>query len=394
MSLGRLRVVTAGESHGPQLTIFVENLPAGMPLLAENVDVDLARRQKGYGRGGRQQIEHDCVEIVAGVRHGRTMGGPIAMVVKNRDWANWQGKMDIQPVPDPPPPVTRLRPGHADLAGVVKYGLNDVRNVLERASARETASRVAAGALGKVFLRQFGIEVRSHVHSIGQVTAVSPAELHLARDGASHDWWRTVEESPIRTGDRDFETAATELIRAARTAGDTLGGVFEVIAYGLPIGLGSYGQWDERLDGRLAAAIVSIQSVKGVEIGDAFANAARHGSQAHDVIDYAPGTGWTRPTNHAGGLEGGVTNGMPLIVRGAAKPISTLINPLPSVDYATRQRDSAHVERSDVCVLPAAGVVGEAMVALVLADAMRLKFGGDSLDEALTNYRAFMSSNG
>ncbi len=393
MSLGRLRVVTAGESHGPQLTIFVENLPAGMPLLAEDIDVDLARRQKGYGRGGRQQIEHDCVEIVAGVRHGRTMGGPIAMVVKNRDWANWQGKMDIEPVPEPPPPVTRLRPGHADLAGVVKYGLDDVRNVLERASARETASRVAAGGLAKVFLRNFGIEVRSHVHSIGPLTAASPEELALARDGASHEWWQVVEESAIRTGDKEFETAATEMIRAARTAGDTLGGVFEVIAYGVPIGLGTYGQWDERLDGRLAAAIVSIQSVKGVEIGDAFANAARRGSEAHDVIDYAAETGWRRPTNRAGGLEGGISNGMPLIVRGAAKPISTLINPLPSVDYATRERDIAHVERSDVCVLPAAGVVGEAMVALVIADAMRLKFGGDSLDEALTNYRAFVAKN-
>ena len=394
MSLGYLRVLTAGESHGPQLTIFVENLPAGMPVLAEDINVDLARRQKGYGRGGRQQIERDCVEIVAGVRHGRTMGGPIAMVVKNRDWANWQGKMDIEPVPEPPPPVTRLRPGHADLAGVVKFGHHDVRNVLERASARETASRVAAGALGKVFLRQFGVEVRSHVRSIGPARAETPAELELARDGALHAWWQQVEESPIRTGDKDFEAAATELIKTARTAGDTLGGIFEVIAYGLPIGLGTYGQWDERLDGRLAAAVMSIQSVKAVELGDGFANASRHGSQAHDVIDYDPQRGWSRPTNHAGGLEGGITNGMPLVVRGAAKPISTLINPLPSIDYATRQRDVAHVERSDVCVVPAAGVVGEAMVALVLADALRLKFGGDSLDEALTNYRSFLEANG
>jgi chorismate synthase len=393
MSLGRLRVVTAGESHGPQLTIFVDNLPAGMPLLAEDVNVDLARRQKGYGRGGRQQIEHDCVEIVAGVRHGRTMGGPIAMVVKNRDWANWQGKMDIEPVPEPPPPVTRLRPGHADLAGVVKYGLGDVRNVLERASARETASRVAAGGLAKVFLRQFGMEVRSHILSIGDATASAPPELVLMRDGATHGWWTSVEESPIRTGDPEFANAATELIRAARTAGDTLGGVFEVITYGLPIGLGTYGQWDERLDGRLAQAMMSIQSIKGVEIGDAFANAARYGSKAHDVIDYNAASGWTRPTNRAGGLEGGVTNGMPLVVHGAAKPISTLINPLPSVDYATRQRDIAHVERSDVCVLPAAGVVGEAMVALVVADAMRIKFGGDSLDEALNNFRSFQEHN-
>jgi chorismate synthase len=316
------------------------------------------------------------------------------MVVKNRDWANWQGKMDIEPVPNPPPPVTRLRPGHADLPGVVKYGLTDVRNVLERASARETASRVAAGALGKVFLRQFGIQVRSHVRSIGTARANVPHELELVRDGAGHTWWQQVEESPIRTGDREFEATATELIRTARTAGDTLGGVFEVIAYSLPIGLGTYGQWDERLDGRLAEAVMSIQSIKGVEIGDAFANASRHGSQAHDVIDYDPEHGWSRPTNRAGGLEGGVTNGMPLVVRGAAKPISTLINPLPSIDYATRQRDIAHVERSDVCVLPAAGVVGEAMVALVLADALRLKFGGDSLDEALSNFRAFIAANG
>ena len=306
----------------------------------------------------------------------------------------WQGKMDIEPVADPPPPVTRLRPGHADLPGVVKFGLNDVRNVLERASARETASRVAAGALGKVFLRQFGIEVRSHVRSIGPARANTPAELELAVDGASHSWWQQVEESPIRTGDTEFESAATELIKAARTAGDTLGGIFEVIAYGLPIGLGTYAQWDERLDGRLAAAVMSIQSIKAVELGDGFANAARHGSQAHDVIDYDQERGWSRPTNRAGGLEGGVTNGMPVIVRGAAKPISTLINPLPSIDYATRQRDVAHVERSDVCVVPAAGVVGEAMVALVLADAVRWKFGGDGLDEALANFRSFVAANG
>jgi chorismate synthase len=392
MSLGILRVLTAGESHGPQLTIFVQNLPAGLPVLAEEINVDLARRQKGYGRGGRQQIEHDCVEIVAGVRHGRTMGGPIAMVVKNRDWPNWQGRMDVEPVAEPPPPVTRLRPGHADLAGGVKYGHGDVRNVLERASARETASRVAAGGLAKIFLRQFGIEVRSHVLSVGAAQARTPEALRLDRQAVSDAWWTQVEESSIRTGDAEFEAEAIELIKTARTAGDTLGGVFEVITYGLPIGLGTYAQWDERLDGRLAAAVMSIQSIKGVEIGDAFANAARPGSEAHDIIDYDPQRGWLRPTNRAGGLEGGTTNGAPLVVRGAAKPISTLIHPLPSVDYATRERSIAHVERSDVCVLPAAGVVGEAMVALVVADAMRLKFGGDSLDEALANYRSFMQA--
>jgi chorismate synthase len=394
VSLGYLRVLTAGESHGPQLTIFVQNLPAGLPVLAEDIDVDLARRQRGYGRGGRQQIEHDHVEIVAGVRHGCTMGGPIAMVVKNLDWPNWQGRMDVAPVEEPPPPVTRLRPGHADLPGVVKFGHDDVRNVLERASARETASRVAAGGLCKVFLRQFGIEVRSHVRSIGPLQARVPEELSLERDAANHSWWQRVEESPIRSGDSEFEQQATELIKAARTDGDTLGGVFEVIGYGLPIGLGTYAQWDERLDGRLAAAMMSIQSIKGVEIGDAFANSARHGSQAHDVIDYDAERGWLRPTNRAGGLEGGTTNGAPLIVRAAAKPISTLIHPLPSIDYATRERTFGHVERSDVCVLPAAGVVGEAMVALVLADAMRSKFGGDSLDAALASFRNYVENNG
>jgi chorismate synthase len=394
MSLGMLRVLTAGESHGPQLTILVQNLPAGLPVLAEDINVDLSRRQKGYGRGGRQQIERDCVEIVAGVRHGRTMGGPIAMVVKNLDWPNWQGRMDIAPVAEPPDPVTRLRPGHADLAGVVKYGLDDVRNVLERASARETASRVAAGALGKIFLRQFGIEIRSHVRSVGPVNAQTPEHLVVKPDAADDGWWSVVEESAMRTGDVQFEEQATALVKAARTAGDTLGGVFEVIAYGLPIGLGTYAQWDERLDARLAAAVMSIQSIKGVELGDAFANAARHGSQAHDVIDYDADHGWSRPTNRAGGLEGGITNGAPLVVRGAAKPISTLINPLPSIDYATRERSVAHVERSDVCVLPAAGVVGEAMVAIVLADAMRIKFGGDSLDEALSSFRSFQARHG
>lgn len=393
--LGHLRVMTAGESHGPQLTIFVQNLPAGLPVLAQDVDVDLARRQRGYGRGGRQQIERDRVEIVAGVRDGRTMGGPIAMVVKNLDWPNWQGRMDVAPISEPPAPVTRLRPGHADLAGVVKYGHDDVRNVLERASARETAARVAAGALAKIFLRQFGIEVRSHVLSVGAEHASVPAELTVDPRAAANSWWRAVEASELRSGDAAFADRATERIKTARTAGDTLGGVFEVIGYGCPIGLGTYAQWDERLDARLAAAIMSIQSIKGVEIGDAFASAARPGSEVHDVIDFAADNGgWRRPTNRAGGLEGGVTNGAPVVVRGAAKPISTLIHPLPSIDLATHARSVAHVERSDVCVLPAAGVVGEAMVALVLADAMRIKFGGDSLEQAIRSWQSGAGSSG
>ncbi len=388
MILGALRVMTAGESHGPQLTIIVQNLPAGLPVLARDIDVDLARRQRGYGRGGRQQIERDRAEIVAGVRHGQTMGGPVVLTVKNLDWPNWQGRMDVEPVADPPPPVTRLRPGHADLAGVVKYGHGDVRNVLERASARETAARVAAGALAKIFLREFGVEIRSHVLSVGPERASVPDELGVDPAAKASGWWDAVEASDLRSGDAAFAGRATELIKAVRTAGDTLGGEFEVIAYGCPIGLGTYAQWDERLDTRLAAAVMSIQSIKGVEIGDAFANAARPGSEVHDIIDFDPAKGgWTRPTNRAGGLEGGVTNGMPVVVRGAAKPISTLIHPLASVDLATRERSAAHVERSDVCVLPAAGVVGEAMVALVLADAMRIKYGGDSLDQAKASYQ-------
>jgi chorismate synthase len=389
MSLGYIRVATAGESHGPQLTIIVQNLPAGLPIRAADINVDLARRQRGYGRGGRQQIESDQVDIVGGVRHGLTMGGPVAMVVRNLDWPNWEGRMDVEPVAAPPPPVTRLRPGHADLAGAVKYGHQDVRNVLERASARETASRVAAGGVAKAFLRHFGVQVRSQVLGIGPAQASVPEELRVDRDAAAHDWWQRVEDSDLRTGDATFAEAARTLIKETRTNGDTLGGIFEVIAYGVPMGLGTYAQWDERLDTRLAAAMMSIPSVKGIELGDAFANAARHGSQVHDIIDYKPEAGgWTRPTNRAGGLEGGITNGAPLIVRGAAKPISTLIRPLPSIDLATRERTVAHVERSDVCVVPAAGVVGEAMVALVLADAIRLKFGGDSLQEALMNYHA------
>lgn len=389
MILGHLRVMTAGESHGPQLTILVQNLPAGLPVEAAEVDADLARRQKGYGRGGRQQIERDRVQIVGGVRHGVTMGGPVAMVVPNLDWPNWQGRMDVEPVAEPPPPVTRLRPGHADLAGAVKFGLDDVRNVLERASARETASRVAAGALARLFLGHFGIQVRSHVVSVGGATASVPAHLRVQPGAAEDPWWQDVEVSDIRTGDQTFAEAARSLIKEARTAGDTLGGVFEVLAYGVPIGLGTYVQWDERLDTRLAAAVMSVPSVKGVEIGEGFLNASHPGSRVHDVIEYDSEAGrWARPTNRAGGLEGGVTNGAPLVVRGAAKPISTLIRPLRSTDLATRQPAEAHVERSDVCVVPAAGVVGEAMVALVLADALRIKFGGDSLREALDAYAA------
>ncbi len=394
--LNYLRLLTAGESHGPQLTIILQNFPSGLELLEEQLNADLARRQRGYGRGGRQKIERDRVQIVGGVRHGKTLGGPIALVIPNLDWPNWAGTMDVGPVGEEVPKVTRLRPGHADLAGAVKHGLDDVRNVLERASARETAARVAAGGVAKAFLAAFGVEIRSHVRQIEAIQAASPEIIRLDPAGSRNPeiaaFWEMVEQSEVRCADQEAEARMIETIQRARTAGDTVGGVFEVIAYGLPIGLGSHTQWDEKLDARLCGAIGSIQSVKGVEIGDAFAAAARRGSTVHDPITYDAERGWYRPTNTAGGLEGGVSNGAPLVVRGAAKPISTLIHPLPSVDLVTKEPQPAHVERSDVCVLPAAGVVGEAMVALVLADAFRQKFGGDSMDEARRNYESFVAT--
>lgn len=396
MSFKYLSFVTAGESHGPQLTVIVQGLPAGLGLRAEDVDLDLARRQRGYGRGGRMKIEQDRVRIVGGVRHGRTLGGPIALVIENRDWANWTTAMAVEPVAEPVPRVTRLRPGHADLAAAVKYGFDDVRNVIERASARETAARVAAGAVAKRLLAHFGIQVASHVLQIGPEVAETPALLRLdpsgPRNPAIAEWFAAVEASEVRCGDPAAAERMVAAIRSARTAGDTLGGIFEVVAYGVPIGLGSHVQWDEKLDGRLAQALMSIHSVKAVEIGEGFGAAARPGSAVHDPIGWDAERGWTRPTNRAGGLEGGVTNGMPVVVRGAAKPISTLIHPLPSADLLTKEPSPAHVERSDVCVVPAAGVVGEAMLALTLADAFRQKLGGDSLAEVERSWRAYEAS--
>ena len=403
MALKSMTFLTAGESHGQQLTILVQNMPAGLELSADDVNEQLRRRQGGYGRGGRQKIEKDRVQIVGGVRHGYTLGSPIALVIPNLDAPNWVGRMDVEkPAPTEDGvaadngKVTRLRPGHADMAGAIKYAHDDVRNVLERASSRETASRVAAGAVARVFLRQFGVEIRSHTVRIGPVVADSPQHIRLDYNGSQNAeiarFWEQVEASEVRCGDDASSARMIEEIDAARKAGDTLGGVFEVVAYGLPIGLGSYSQWDEKLDGRLGGALMSIPSIKGVEIGDGFGEAARRGSTVHDVLAYDEQRGWWRHTNNAGGTEGGVTNGAPLVVRCAAKPISTLIKPLPSVDLATRDEVPAHFERSDVCVIPAAGVVGEAMVALVLADAFRQKFGGDSMDEIRRNYDAYVST--
>jgi chorismate synthase len=403
MGLKALTYLTAGESHGQQLTILIQNLPAGLEIAAADVDEQLRRRQGGYGRGGRMKIERDKVQFVAGVRHGYTLGSPLAMVIPNLDWPNWAGRMDVEkPVdPDdgtlePTPKVTRLRPGHADMAGSLKYQFDDVRNVLERASARETASRVAAGAVARTFLRHFGVEIRSHTVRIGPVDVEAPPIVLLDSRGSQNPnvaaFWEAVDESDVRCADPEASERMIEEIKAARVAQDTLGGIFEVVAYNLPIGLGNHTQWDEKLDGRLAAAVMSMPSIKGVEIGNGLTQTARRGSTVHDVITYRESVGWAHETNNAGGTEGGISNGAPVVVRGAAKPISTLIKPLPSVDLITHEPTPAHFERSDICVIPAAGVVGEAMVALVLADAFRQKFGGDSMAEIEKNYESYVST--
>ena len=396
MSLKALRLQSAGESHGPQCTIILDNIPAGLPLSADQVNRHLTRRQGGYGRGGRMKIERDQVQFVSGVRYGETLGSPIAMVVANLDWANWAGKMDIAEPAERVAKVTKMRPGHADFTGAVKYSHDDVRNVLERASSRETTSRVAAGSVCRAFLEYFGIEIFSHTVRIGEVEALVPDEIRLDKRGSKNPaiatFFESVEESAVRTGDAASAERMIEAIDAARSEGDTLGGVFEVVAYNVPIGLGSFAQWEDRLDGRIVGALGSIPSIKGAEVGDGFAEAARRGSKVHDVISYNDEQGWLHDTNNAGGTEGGITNGAPIVARAAAKPIATLMKPLPSTDLATRERAVAHVERSDVCVIPAAGVVGEAMLAIVLADAFRQKFGGDSVAEIERNYRSYIAT--
>src|SRR4051794_18247437 len=377
-----LRFTTAGESHGPGLTAVVEGLPAGLELTPEDVDRDLARRQLGHGRGGRMKIETDRADVTSGVRHGRTLGSPIALRIQNRDYANWEERMNPWPVDAEVAEVHLPRPGHADLAGVQKYGFSDVRNVLERASARETAARVACGALAKAFLRPFGISVHSHVLQIGGVLAPAPEDL-------SPDDFQGVDESPVRCLDPGASDAMVEEINRSRKANESLGGVFEVRAFGAMPGLGSHGSWDERMDGRLAQAIMSFQAMKGVGVGDAFDVAGRVGSEAHDEIFWSEEQGFFRETNRAGGVEGGMTTGDPVIVRGAMKPLPTLTKPLRSVDVATKAPAAALRERTDSCTVPAAGVVGEAMVALVIAKACREKFGGDHIDDVLTAAGAY-----
>jgi chorismate synthase len=381
---GAFRFLTAGESHGEALTAIIEGLPAGLPLSEADIDADLARRQRGYGRGGRMKIERDHAHISAGVRWGVTLGSPLTLTIQNRDWENWK---DTMAVGDPPAgasakAVTRPRPGHADLAGAMKYAHRDIRNVLERSSARETTARVAVAGVARRLLREFGITILSHVTEIGGVR-IGPLALPWEEIA------QRAEASEVRCADPEAERAMIEAIDAAKGKGDTLGGVFEVVAVGCPVGLGSYVHWDRKLDGRLAQAFCSIHAIKGAEVGMGFEAARRPGSEVHDEILFDAAGGFTRGTNSAGGLEGGVTNGQPVVVRAAMKPISTLRRPLRSVDLETKDAVEAVVERSDVCAVPAAGVVGEAMMAIVLAEAFLAKFGGDSLDEIRRNYRAY-----
>jgi chorismate synthase len=374
--MARLRLHTAGESHGPALVALLEGLPHGIPIEQGDIDRDLRRRQQGYGRGGRMKIETDTVEVLAGLRGGRTMGSPLALVVRNRDHANWVQLMaPFGPIDASEAALTRPRPGHADLAGALKLGLTDARDVLERSSARSTAARVAAGAVCKALLRLVGVETLVHVTRIGEVCAPS-----VSTGDDLGAWRERAEESPVRCADVESGQRMVEAIQAAQRDGDSLGGVVEVVAWGLPPGLGSHAEWDERLDGRLAQAVLSIQAMKGVEVGLGFEAASRRGSQVHDPILH-DGVRYVRPTNHAGGVEGGITNGEPLVVRAAMKPIPTLARPLASVDLATHEPFLAQKERTDSCAVAAAGVVAESAVCFVLADALLDKTGGDTLDE-------------
>ncbi len=393
--LQHLRFTTAGESHGKGTLAIVEGVPAGLPLSSEDIACDLARRQLGYGRGGRMAIEKDIGEVLAGVRLGETLGSPIAVWIRNRDHANWETAMSTEAQPEADDDALRRvflpRPGHADLVGMLKYDRADARDILERSSARETSARVAAGAVARRLLAELGVFVGSHVTRIGSVRAAAPGELPADLNAAA-------DSSELRCLDPESEERMKQAIDAAREAGDTLGGEFEVVGTGLPVGLGSHVSWDRRLDGRLAGALMSIQAMKGVEIGLGFEAARRWGSDVHDEIVTDPGrdraAGFRRTGNHAGGLEGGMTTGEPLVARVAMKPLSSLTRPLTSVDVRTGRPAEAVRERSDVCAVPAAAVVGEAMVALVLGDAMLEKFGGDSLAETRANLEAYLGRAG
>jgi len=366
--------------------MIVEGLPAGLTVEKSIVNADLHRRQGGYGRGGRMKIEKDTIRFLSGVRHGKTLGSPITMQIENLDWANWREQMSAEAVDAETEAVTRIRPGHADFTGAMKYGHTDIRNVIERSSSRETAARVAVGGLCRQLLATFGMSIHSHVFSIVEIGYDLPRSM--TRDAYPDAMWGRVEASPVRCADEALTEKMIARILEAKHHGDTCGGVFEVVAFDVPVGLGSFSQWDRRLSARLAMAMMSIPSAKAVEIGAGFAASRTTGSHVHDVLRHS-NDHWFHLTNNAGGIEGGVTNGEPLVARVAVKPIPTLAHPLPSVDLATGENiDASRYERSDVCVVPAAGVVGEAMMAIVLVEACIEKFGGDSLDEMLRNYRS------
>ena len=384
----QFKFTTAGESHGKALVAVVEGLPAGLPINIAAIDHELWRRQQGYGRGGRMKIEKDVVEILSGIRHGKALGSPVALTIENRDFVHWRDVMsaeELEEQPANPRTVTRPRPGHADLPGGQKYGFRDLRNVLERASARETTARVASGAIAKQLLSQFGIEIRSHVVQLGGVPE-EPLEKTW------EDIVSVSSDSPLSCADPGVQTEMIRIIDQAKADGDTLGGVFEVVAKDVVPGLGSAYSWIEKLDGKIAAAVMSVHAVKAVEIGRGISNASRPGSEVHDEIFWNDGGGFTRETNRAGGLEGGITNGEEIRVRGYLKPISTLKRPLRSVNIDTKESSDAAYERSDVTVVPAAGVIGESMLAIVLANAMREKFGGDSIDEMKRNFAGYCDS--
>jgi chorismate synthase len=381
-----LRFLTAGESHGPELVVIIEGVPAGFNIKLDAINRDLARRQKGYGRGGRMAIEHDEVRVVSGIRFGRSLGSPITFIIENQDFKNWEKRMSADPADrGEAKPVTRPRPGHADLAGVLKYNLEDIRDVLERASARETAARVALGSLARQLLAPFDISVLGYVVSIGNIEAAIPDHLTIEQLA------KIAEESPVRVAHADAERAIIAEIDQCKRERDTLGGVVEVIAAGLPVGLGSHVQWDRKLDGRIAHALMSLQAVKGVEFGKGFGAARVRGSQLHDEIGYdAAAKRFTRHSNNSGGTEGGISTGEPLRVRVAFKPLSTLMRPLRSADIKTKAEAIAAIERSDVCAIPAAAVIAESVVTFEVANAFFEKFGGDSLVEISHNYHGYL----
>jgi len=421
--LEKLRYLTAGESHGRALTCIIDGVPSNLSLSSEDIDKDLARRQKGYGRGGRMKIETDHAQILSGVRHGRTLGSPIALLIENKDWENWKEIMNPEPsgathTSPLQKIVTRPRPGHADFAGAIKYDTRDIRNILERSSARETAARVAAGAVAKKFLAEFDIQIRSFVIEIGGVNVMGerPFSRINGLKGQQKQknllsFLKRVEESPVRCLDKNAERKMINRINAAMKKGDTLGGIFEVLVLGTPVGLGSYSQWDRKLDAKLAFALMSIQAIKGVEIGSGFEMSRKYGSEVMDEIYYKARKGrsaemrksskipdvlsselygFYRKTNNAGGIEGGISNGMPIVIRAAMKPIPTLKTPLSSVDIISKKPFKAAYERSDVCAVPAASVIGEAVTAISIADSLLSKFGGDSVEEVKRNYKTYL----